>query len=57
MSRTHLYGSTLEVETALSIVGSVVECSPATRAARVRFPDDARNVFSALLQSLLVGRF
>jgi hypothetical protein len=23
-----------------SIVGSVVECSPATRAARVRFPDD-----------------
>ena len=26
----------------LSIVGSVVECSPATRAARVRFPDDAQ---------------
>ena len=26
----------------ISIVGSVVECSPATRAARVRFPDDAR---------------
>ena len=25
----------------MSIVGSVVECSPATRAARVRFPDDA----------------
>ena len=25
----------------ISIVGSVVECSPATRAARVRFPDDA----------------
>ena len=24
-----------------SIVGSVVECSPATRAARVQFPDDA----------------
>ena len=24
-----------------SIVGSVVECSPATRAAWVRFPDDA----------------
>ena len=23
------------------IVGSVVECSPTTRAARVRFPDDA----------------
>ena len=28
-----------------SIVGSVVECSPATRAARVRFPDDAVNFF------------
>ena len=28
-----------------SIVGSVVECSPATRAARVRFPDDAESVF------------
>ena len=27
----------------LSIVGSVVECSPATRAARVRFPDDAKS--------------
>ena len=27
------------------IVGSVVECSPATRAARVRFPDDAECVF------------
>ncbi len=26
---------------ASSIVGSVVECSPASRAARVRFPDDA----------------
>ena len=25
----------------MCIVGSVVECSPATRAARVRFPDDA----------------
>ena len=25
----------------MRIVGSVVECSPATRAARVRFPDDA----------------
>ena len=32
-----------------SIVGSVVECSPATRAARVRFPDDADN-FLVLLQ-------
>ena len=28
-----------------SIVGSVVECSPATRAARVRFPDDAYTFF------------
>ena len=27
------------------IVGSVVECSPATRAARVRFPDDASDIF------------
>ena len=31
----------------ISIVGSVVECSPATRAARVRFPDDA-NFFSPI---------
>ena len=29
------------------IVGSVVECSPATRAARVRFPDDANSFFSS----------
>ena len=29
----------------VSIVGSVVECSPATRAARVRFPDDAQYLF------------
>ena len=29
----------------VSIVGSVVECSPATRAARVRFPDDAVHFF------------
>ena len=28
-----------------SIGGSVVECSPATRAARVRFPADAINIF------------
>ena len=28
-----------------SIVGSVVECSPATRAARVRFPDEANFFF------------
>ena len=34
----------------LSIVGSVVECSPATRAARVRFPDDAK---SFILSDLL----
>ena len=32
-----------------SIVGSVVECSPATRAARVRFPDDAITFESAFL--------
>ena len=32
-----------------SIVGSVVECSPATRAARVRFPDDADNFFPGML--------
>ena len=32
----------------LSIVGSVVECSPATRAARVRFPDDANSFFLTL---------
>ena len=30
----------------MSIGGSVVECSPATRAARVRFPADATFVFS-----------
>ena len=29
----------------VSIVGSVVEYSPATRAARVRFPDDAQFLF------------
>ena len=32
----------------VSIVGSVVECSPATRAARVRFPDDAISFFPPL---------
>ena len=32
---------TITVLLSWSIVGSVVECSPATRAARVRFPDDA----------------
>ena len=37
------------------IVGSVVECSPATRAARVRFPDDAlKSVLFRLLDSLCV---
>ncbi len=30
-------------------VGSVVECSPATRAARVRFPDVAKQLFLVLL--------
>ena len=35
----------------VSIVGSVVECSPATRAARVRFPDDAE-LFGALCSIL-----
>ena len=30
---------------AVSIGGSVVECSPATLAARVRFPADANNYF------------
>ena len=34
----------LPVKDPSGIVGSVVECSPATRAARVRFPDDA-NLF------------
>ena len=34
-----------------SIVGSVVECSPATRAARVRFPDDARKFAFCLSHS------
>ena len=33
-----------------SIVGSVVECSPATRAARVRFPDDASTFLVSHLQ-------
>jgi hypothetical protein len=36
-----------------SIVGSVVECSPATRAARVRFPDDA-NLFLPLHSATLL---
>ena len=38
----------------LCIVGSVVECSPATRAARVRFPDDA--IFSVLSETSLLER-
>ncbi len=37
-----------------SIVGSVVECSPATRAARVRFPDDAHFFLTRLNKQLLV---
>ena len=37
----------------ISIVGSVVECSPATRAARVRFPDDA-NFFTTSCQGFNV---
>ena len=39
---------TITVGLSWGIVGSVVECSPATRAARVRFPDDA-NVFLTFL--------
>ena len=35
------------------IVGSVVECSPATRAARVRFPDDANNFVCFSVHHLL----
>ena len=35
-----------------SIVGSVVECSPATRAARVRFPDDAILFFAGIASIL-----
>ena len=38
----------------LCIVGSVVECSPATRAARVRFPDDA-NFYDFSLANKYVG--
>ena len=34
-----------------SIGGSVVECSPATRAARVRFPADADNNFLVMKTS------
>jgi hypothetical protein len=39
-----------------SIVGSVVECSPATRAARVRFPDDANITFWSIIISFF-GNF
>ena len=44
----------IKIETShhLSIVGSVVECSPATRAARVRFPDDAKS-FCFLISKLI----
>ena len=37
------------------IVASVVECSPATRAARVRFPDDAE-FFVSIIQGPVAGR-
>jgi hypothetical protein len=37
----HLFYLILNSYIKHGIVGSVVECSPATRAARVRFPDDA----------------
>ena len=39
-----------------SIVGSVVECSPATRAARVRFPDDA-NIFISQSSTMQVKKY
>jgi hypothetical protein len=38
----------------VSIVGSVVEWSPATRSARVRFPDDAVLLFGGLDQSSFI---
>ena len=46
-----IYNKFVEIGTLLhlSIVGSVVECSPATRAARVRFPDDAKKFFYFLI--------
>ncbi|GIY48922.1 hypothetical protein CEXT_44831 [Caerostris extrusa] len=42
-----------------SIGGSVVECSPATRAPRVRFPADARflSFFSQLAERFLAAKF
>ena len=39
-----------------SIVGSVVECSPATRAARVRFPDDALFFSFGFLTKILLHK-
>ena len=39
-----------EDDTVISIGGSVVECSPATRAARVRFPADAGYCFLLPMQ-------
>ena len=45
----------LSKEYQLSIVGSVVECSPATRAARVRFPDDANTFFVMFMQKRAKG--
>ena len=41
--------STLEMKIRVCIGGSVVECSPATRAARVRFPADA-SYFALVLE-------
>ena len=38
------------------IVGSVVECSPATRAARVRFPDDASFVLLEILENMKIRK-
>ena len=42
MSDSFFKGVTDQGLSNTSIDGSVVECSPATRAARVRFPDDAQ---------------
>jgi hypothetical protein len=38
----------------ISISGSVVECSPATRAARVRFPADAVTFYYYLQGIILI---
>ena len=50
-SRKYLFIYTiLFPQTRTGIGGSVVECSPATRAARVRFPADANVLFFFHLQ-------